>query len=190
MESTGPFEGVLSAARAGEGWALAELFRDLHPRVLRYLRTVSPDEAEDLTSDTWLDVVRALERFRGSEADLRALAFSIARTRVNEARDAAARRLLDEERLSAVTVTPDPATPASGDELEVTLAGLDTESALARILALPLDEAEIVLLRVLGGLSVAEVARTLEASQRKIRTLQRRALRRLADVTAEERTTS
>src|SRR5918911_2015030 len=104
MESTGPFERVLTAARAGEGWALAELFRDLHPRVLRYLRTVSPDEADDLTSDTWLDVVRALERFRGSEADLRALAFSIARTRVNEAREAAARRLLADERLSTVTV--------------------------------------------------------------------------------------
>jgi RNA polymerase sigma-70 factor, ECF subfamily len=188
MENPGPFERVLSAARAGEGWALAELFRDLHPRVLRYLRTVSPDEAEDLTSDTWLDVVRALERFRGGEADLRSLAFSIARTRVAESRDAAARRLLDQERMSQVTVTNDGAGQA--EDLEVTLAGLDTESALAKILALPMDEAEIVLLRVLGGLSVAEVARTLDASQRKVRTLQRRALRRLADVTAEERTTS
>jgi RNA polymerase sigma-70 factor, ECF subfamily len=189
METTGPFERVLAAARAGEGWALAELFRDLHPRVLRYLRTVSPDEAEDLTSDTWLDVVRALERFRGAEADLRALAFSIARTRVAEARDAAARRLLDTERISQVSVTHDDGAH-DGEDLEVTLAGLDTESALARVLTLPLDEAEIVLLRVLGALSVAEVARTLEASQRKVRTLQRRALRRLADVSAEERTTS
>jgi RNA polymerase sigma-70 factor (ECF subfamily) len=188
MESTGPFERVLAAARAGEGWALAELFRDLHPRVLRYLRTVSPDEADDLTSDTWLDVVRALERFRGSEADLRALAFSIARTRVAEARDAAARRLLEQERLADISVTRDDDRP--GDDIEMTLAGLDTESALARILALPLDEAEIVLLRVLGGLSVNEVARTLEASPRRVRTLQRRALRRLAAVTAEERTNS
>jgi RNA polymerase sigma-70 factor, ECF subfamily len=189
METPGPFERVLSAARAGEGWALAELFRDLHPRVLRYLRTVSPDEAEDLTSDTWLDVVRAIERFRGGEADLRALAFSIARTRVAESRDAAARRLLDEERMSQVTVTND-GSASEPEDLEVTLAGLDTESALAKILALPMDEAEIVLLRVLGGLSVTEIARTLDASQRKVRTLQRRALRRLADATAEERTTS
>jgi RNA polymerase sigma-70 factor (ECF subfamily) len=187
MESTAPFEEVLPAARAGEGWALAELFRDLHPRILRYLRTVSPDEADDLTSDTWLDVVRALERFRGSQADFRALAFSIARTRVAESRDAAARRLFEQERVDSVQVTDD---GVRGDDLEVALSGLDTELALARILALPLDEAEVVLLRVLGGLNVNEVARSLEASPRRVRSLQRRALRRLADVNSEEPSTT
>jgi len=42
------FEGALQAARAGADWALGALYRDLHPRVLRYLRAQDPAEAEDL----------------------------------------------------------------------------------------------------------------------------------------------
>jgi hypothetical protein len=42
------FESALQAARAGADWALGALYRDLHPRVLRYLRAQDPAEAEDL----------------------------------------------------------------------------------------------------------------------------------------------
>ena len=186
METSGPFERVLAAARRGEGWALAELFRDLHPRVLRYLATVAPDDAEDLTSDTWLDVVRALDRFRGSEADLRALAFSIARTRLAETRDAQARQLLERDGVAEV-VPPTMAREHLPKDFEPALGGLDTEQALARILSLPLEEAEVILLRVLGGLSAHEVARTLERSPREVRSLQQRGLTELARITSEER---
>ncbi len=54
------FPTILAAARAGEEWALAELYRDLHPRILRYLRALEPAEAEDLASEVWLDVARGL----------------------------------------------------------------------------------------------------------------------------------
>ncbi len=59
------FEETLAAARAGHGSALGELYREIHPRVFRYLRALEPSEAEDLASDVWLDLSGTL---RGSRA--------------------------------------------------------------------------------------------------------------------------
>jgi len=47
------FDGVLTAAQAGEEWAFSLLYRDLNPSVLRYLGAQAPGAAEDLASDTW-----------------------------------------------------------------------------------------------------------------------------------------
>jgi RNA polymerase sigma-70 factor (ECF subfamily) len=47
------------------------------------------------------------------------------------------------------------------------------------------DQAEVVLLRVLGGLPVAEVAKIVEKKPGTVRVLQHRALRRLASETSE-----
>lgn len=176
-----PFDRTLDAARAGEGWALAELFRDLHPRFLRYLGSLEPEEAEDLASDTWLDVARGLERFRGDEHDLRAFAFTIAR-----------RRLMDlwRTRTRRNTESVEPARleakgPVSDVEDEA-LAELGTQDALDRIIRLPAEQAEVVLLRVLAGLSVDEVAILLSKRPGTIRVIQHRALRRLAREASEE----
>jgi RNA polymerase sigma-70 factor (ECF subfamily) len=172
-----PFERTLAAARAGAGWALGELFRDLHPRLLRYFRSFDPRDSDGLASDTWLRVVRGLERFRGDERDLRAFAFTIARE-----------RLTDPSR-----PRPDgPGTNGSEDP-EVTgpvihlddpsLADLGTEAALARITLLPAEQAEVVLLRVVGGLSVDEVARVVDKRPGTVRLVQQAALSRLAQST-------
>src|SRR4029453_9983993 len=79
-------EAVLVAARRGEEWALTELYRDLYPRIVRYLRVIEPTEAEDVASDTGVEVVRGLGRFRGDDAGLRALSFTIARRRAKDLR--------------------------------------------------------------------------------------------------------
>ena len=186
MQNQDPFDRVLVAARAGEGWALAELFQDLHPRIRRYLSGYEPEDADDLTSDTWLDVVRALDRFRGDAAELRAFAFSIARTRLaefREAREHEARR----GAIDPVSVVTSPLPPSTPLDAVPGLAGLDTELALDRILALPAEDAEVILLRVLGGLSIQEVARTLDQPSRTVRAIQQRALLALAESMSTER---
>ena len=73
------FPQVLSAAARGDEEAFARLWHDLQPRVLRYFAVVSPAAAEDLASETWLGVVRGIERFRGTEPAFRAWVFTIAR---------------------------------------------------------------------------------------------------------------
>jgi RNA polymerase sigma-70 factor (ECF subfamily) len=57
---------------------------------------------------------------------------------------------------------------------------LDTQAALARIATLPPDQAEVVLLRVLGGLPTEQVAAIMDKPTGTIRVLQHRALQRLA----------
>ncbi len=169
------FTTILAAAQAGAEWALSELYRDLHPRVLRYMRALEPAEADDLASEIWLDVARGLERFEGDDGAFRAWAFTIARRRLVDLRRQRARR---------------PAVPTSmerlvehggiGDVEEEAMAGLTTETAVARIATLPPDQAEVVLLRILGGLSVREVAAITGRRPGTVRVLQHRALRRLA----------
>jgi len=184
-----PFDRILAAARAGEGWALAEVFRDLYPRIRRYLKGLAPHLADDVASDTWLDIVRALDRFRGELGDLRALAFSIARTRLNEMRESGAGASVDVEALEAVPSFRTPM-PAPAHDLEPALSALDTEAAVGHILALPGEQAEVILLRVLGGLSIDEVARTIGMPARTVRALERDALQQLAISTSQQATTS
>jgi RNA polymerase sigma-70 factor (ECF subfamily) len=169
------FESVLSGAQAGADWALTILYKDLHPRVLRYLATREPAEAEDLASEVWLDVAEGIGRFRGDEGGFRAWVFTIAR-----------RRLLDLHRRAAVRkAKPVPMELLGGDrgigDVEgEALASLEADAALALIAGLPPDQADVILLRVLGDLPVADVARIFGKRPGAVRALQHRALRNLA----------
>ena len=113
--------------------------------------------------------------FEGDEAHLRAWVFSIARRRVADHRRAASRRRTDpveSHRLDLV----DPRDPES-----VVVDGLSGEEAADFVVrTLPADQADVVLLRVLGGLDVAEVAHILGKKPGTIRVLQHRGLRTLA----------
>jgi RNA polymerase sigma-70 factor (ECF subfamily) len=177
------FESVLSGAQAGADWALTILYRDLHPRVLRYLSVREPAEAEDLASEVWLDVAEGIGRFRGDEDGFRAWVFTIAR-----------RRLLDLRRRASVRrEKPVPldlrGDRGIGDAEGEALASLEADAAAAMIATLPPDQGDVVLLRVIGDLSVAEVARILGKRPGAIRALQHRALRNLARIVSREAVT-
>jgi RNA polymerase sigma-70 factor, ECF subfamily len=178
------FQTTLKAARAGAGWALAELYRELHPRILRYLRVMEPAEHEDLAADVWLETSDALERFEGDETGLRALAFTIARRRALDLQRRRARRAtrsVPEEDLIASAEAGD----VEGEAMEA----LSTDAALRRISRLPPDQAQVILLRVLADLPVAEVAAILDKRPGAVRALQHRAVRRLARDTSREAVT-
>jgi RNA polymerase sigma-70 factor, ECF subfamily len=169
------FPQVLEAARVGEDWAIAALYRDLHPRVMAYLRHRCRDEAEDVAQETWMDVARALVRFQGTEDEFRRLVFVIAKRRsIDHARRSAARP-------SDATADEVLALHQLGDAEVDVLDRLTAQEAVSTISdLLPPDQAEIVLLRVLGGFSAEEVAVMLDRRPGTIRALQHRALRRLA----------
>jgi RNA polymerase sigma-70 factor (ECF subfamily) len=67
-----------------------------------------------------------------------------------------------------------------GNAEQEAMTALTTEAAIARIATLPSNQAEVVLLRVLAGLSVREVAAIVGKRPGTVRVLQHRALRRLA----------
>jgi RNA polymerase sigma-70 factor (ECF subfamily) len=178
MSSEDEFQGRLVAAREGSESALTELYRALYPRIVAYLRAVEPADGDDLACDTWLDVARGLARFRGDERALRAWAFTIAKRRVSDLRRRRVRKRF-------VPTPPDLLAEAGGvgDAEEEAFASLGTDWAFALITwSLPRDQAEVVLLGVLGDLGTNEVARIVGKRPGTVRVMQHRALRRLARV--------
>jgi RNA polymerase sigma-70 factor (ECF subfamily) len=169
-----PFGVVLEAAQRGDEQAFAVLWRDLHPAVLRYLRVAVADAAEDVAAEAWLSVIRRLREFRGDEQGFRAWVFTAARHRAVDWQRQGARRQ-GERPLDEIADRPAPDDPAAAAvEIE------STRAALAMIAELPRDQAEVVALRVVGGLDVAEVARIVGKRPGAVRVLAHRGLRRLA----------
>jgi RNA polymerase sigma-70 factor (ECF subfamily) len=74
--------------------------------------------------------------------------------------------------------SPSGRTEAPEDETIAHLRGEDAARRIAELL--PAEQAEIVLLRIVGGFSVDEVARVVGRPPGTVRVLQHRALRRLA----------
>ncbi len=178
------FEGVLDEAKRGSAAALGALYRRLYPSVLAYLRARSPGEAEDLASDVFVNVAEALHRFEGDESAFRGWVFTIARRRAIDAGRRRARRATDPVPTDALAEVPDGDDPAAE-----AAAQLDSASALAVVRRLPDRQADVVMLRVVAGLSVAETAKALRTRPGTVRVLQHRALRRLAELVDDPRHT-
>lgn len=170
------FPAVLAAAQRGDERAFAVLWRDLQPAVLRYLRVAAPGAAEDLAADTWMSIIRGLDRFRGDESGFRALVFTAARHRALDWRRQASRTPF-----TAVPVGTVEDRPAPDDPAEAVLEAQSTRAALALIAELPRSQAEVVALRMVAGLDVAQVAGIVGKRPGAVRTLTHRGLRRLAE---------
>jgi RNA polymerase sigma-70 factor (ECF subfamily) len=169
------FESVLEAARAGAAWALGALYTDLHPRVLRYLWANEPAEGEDLASEVWIDVASGLARFKGREHDFHRWVFTIARRRMIDLRRRRGRRRTDPAATEVLE-----AHSAFGNVESEAMTNLATATALGRLAVLSRDQAEVLLLRILGGLSVKEVAAIMGKRPGTVKVLQHRALAKLA----------
>jgi RNA polymerase sigma-70 factor, ECF subfamily len=169
------FPDYLAAAQGGDEQAFAVLWRDLQPAVLRYFQVAAAEAAEDLAADTWVSVIGGLGRFRGDERAFRAWVFTVARHRAIDSRRQAARRLT-----SSVPAEQLAERAAPDDPVAQVLEAQSTRAALVLLAELPPDQAEVVALRVLGGLDVAEVARIVSKPSGTVRVLAHRGLRRLA----------
>lgn len=169
------FEGVLGAARQGEEWGFALLFREFNPRLLRYFASRVPAQAEDLAAETWVGAARQVRSFQGEERAFGAWLFTIAHHRLVQHRRDEARRPIPDSR----AVPPEDR--ASVDVETEVLNQIGTQQAARAIAAaLTADQAEVLLLRVLGGLEVEQVARITGKRPGTVRALQHKALRKLA----------
>ena len=167
---------ALSAAARGDSGAFATLWWSLQPAVLRYLRVIVGEAAEDVASETWLQAARDLRGFSGPPAAFRVWLFTIARHRAIDDRRRARRRpeephVLGDQDVAAVQ--PD----VAYDVIQRS----GTDWALGVIASLPKDQAEAVMLRVVAGLDVAQTAQVLGKRAGAVRIAAMRGLRRLAD---------
>ncbi|HEY2277007.1 MAG TPA: RNA polymerase sigma factor [Streptosporangiaceae bacterium] len=160
--------------------AFSELWRDANPALLRYLRVIAPETAEDIAADTWVQVVRGLGAFRGDEAAWRAWLFTIARHRaIDEGRRRSRRPVVSVPEVADVT------SPDNPDPADLVLEKLSTRAAVALIATLPRLQAEVILLRVVAGLDTPTVARLVGRSPGAVRVAAHRGLRQLAATLAE-----
>ena len=174
------FEAVLRAAQGGSEAAFSQLWRDGNPALLRYLRVIVPEAAEDVASDTWVQVVRGLANFRGDERAWRAWLFTTARRRViDEGRRRTRRPTTPLADLAPARL------PVSEDAADVAIEHLGTQSALALVAELPALQGEVVMLRVVAGLDNETVARLVGRSPGAVRVAAHRGLRRLAQILTE-----
>lgn len=186
MGTIDDFVHILADAKQGDDRAVAVIFDAYQPVLLRYLRWQEPDAADDLAGETWLAVAQGIGAFEGDEASLRAWLFTIARRRLVDHRRRGARRRTRPEPDSFFSDRSGSGDP--GDPGALRLGRSSPDEALARLTAgLPREQAEIVALRVLGDLSIAEIAEILGKRPGAVRVAQHRALRRLAStLTADQ----
>ena len=165
----------MRAAACGDETAFARLWRDGQPPLLRYLRVITSEGAEDVASEVWLEVSRGLPKFRGGEGEFRRWLFTTARRRVIDLRRYTARH--------PMLVTSDPRDldrAAPSDTAAMALERMSTEAALELIGNLPREQAEIIVLRVIAGLDATQVARIIGKRPGAVRVAAHRGLRALA----------
>ncbi|HXS61782.1 MAG TPA: RNA polymerase sigma factor [Streptosporangiaceae bacterium] len=170
------FSELVTRAQRGDSEAFRALYRDTQPRILRYLRALVADDAEDIASETWLNVARDLHAFHGDDDHFRGWVTTIARNRALDHKRSASRRLytipVPAEDLAGLAASDDTATCA--------IDAVATTNALRLIATLPRDQAEAVLLRAVVGLQATTAAEVLGKRPGAVRTAAYRGLRTLA----------
>lgn len=190
--TAGRVEGVLGddaeltaavlAAQDGDEDAFRAVYRAVQPRLLGYIRTLVGDpDAEDVASESWLQIARDLDRFSGDADRFRGWAARIARNRSLDHLRMRNRRPAiggDETELTGK--------PADADTAGEAIEALATGRTMALIAQLPQDQAEAVVLRVVVGLDAKSAAQTLGKRPGAVRTAAHRGLKRLAELVGAE----
>jgi len=174
------FSAVLSAAQRGDEVAYSRLWRDANPPLLRYLRVVTSGDPDDIAAETWASIVRGLRRFRGDESGWRAWLFATARRRaIDDGRRRSRERDIPVDDISDL-VGLEALVQPSGDPADLVLAQLALDEALQAIRGLPPLQAEVLVLRIVAGLSTETVAALTGSTPGAVRVAAHRGLKRLA----------
>jgi RNA polymerase sigma-70 factor (ECF subfamily) len=163
------FDSILASAQTGDPRAFDALVRWLERPLLGFTRAQGARDPEDLVNEALVRVFRGIGRFDGNAAQFRAWVFRIARNLVIDAH----RRSQRSGRLELTATGEVPDLPALPE-----ISPLEQAERIAAMLAvLTTEQREVLLLRVLGGLSVEETAAVIGKRQGAVRALQHRALR-------------
>ena len=174
------FSGALAAARTGADWAWAELYRDLAPAILGYFRAHGAAEAEDLTSEVFIAIVRNLASFEGNEDQFRSWVFVIVHRRLQDHRRSLTRHQVDPlpterlERRSNVDV--------EGEALDA----ISTARVKRTFAQLSEDQRDVLTLRIIAELSLDETATILRKSTGAVKSLQHRALQNVVKILSDQ----
>jgi RNA polymerase sigma-70 factor (ECF subfamily) len=176
---------LTSLAVRGQPAAIESLLEQIRPMVVRYCRarlsriTGHYQVADDVAQEVCIAVLSALPRYQDMGRPFASFVFGIASHKVADAMRNASRLAIPTEDL------PDGPDDHPGPE-ETVVAYIEAERARALLARLPSHQRELLVLRVLAGLSAAETGNTLGMSPGAVRVAQHRALARLRVIALEE----
>jgi RNA polymerase sigma-70 factor (ECF subfamily) len=172
-------DAVVAEAVAGNRDALREVLETIRPIVVRYCRArVGTTErsglsADDIAQEVCLAAITALPRYKDQGRPFLAFVYGIAAHKVADAHRAAARNRSD-----PTDVVPERFSMEAGPEQFA----IESESAarMNKLLeVLPEKQREILILRVVVGMSAEETAEAVGSTAGAVRVAQHRALARL-----------
>jgi RNA polymerase sigma-70 factor, ECF subfamily len=176
---------LTAQAVRGQPAAIESLLEQIRPMVVRYcrarLRQISGHYhvADDVAQEVCIAVLSALPRYRDMGRPFASFVFGIASHKVADAMRNAARLAIPTEDL------PDGPDNRPGPE-ETVVAYIEAERARALLARLPLHQRELLVLRVLTGMSAEETGHALGMSPGAVRVAQHRALARLRAIAEKE----
>ncbi len=165
------FDQLIALARDGNEDAWSEIWAELSPPVLGYLRGSRAPDPEDALAETFLQVARDVARFEGDWDRFRSWVFTIAHHRLIDARRRDQRRPVE-----LVAEPPEPTGPPASDAAQEALERIGNEETQRLLAALSPDQRAVVLLRIIGDLSLQQVAEALGKRVGAVKQLQRRGL--------------
>ncbi len=173
---------LVDLAKGGDGEAFGQLYDHYVSGVFRfiYYRVGSKQLAEDLTSETFVRGLRAIQRFNWQGKDFGAWLTTIARNLVADHFKSSRARL----EIVSETIPESKETIASPEQ-EV-LALISNEMLFEAINSLPKEQRDCILMRFIQGMSIAQTAAVLGRSEGAIKQLQLRAVRSLAKTMPED----
>jgi RNA polymerase sigma-70 factor, ECF subfamily len=177
---------LVARAMAGDRGAVEDVLSIIRPLVVRYCRARlgrldrSSVSADDVAQEVCLAVLTALPGYRVQGRPFLAFVYGIASHKVIDAHRSATRN-----RAEPVADLPDAAESSDGPEQRALRVELSVE--LGRLLdTLPEKQREILVLRVVVGLSAEETADAVGSTPGAVRVAQHRALTRLRRSMPEE----
>ena len=177
-----PLDDLVEGVRRGDRDAIAAVYLEVGPVLRGFLRRRVPhgEVADDLVEQTFIELIEGADRIRGDGSALRAWLFRAARNNLYDWAKRADRRSDHELTPGRADALPD----GAADPAELALGSMVDPDLLAAFGRLTADQREVLELRLLAELSLAEVAEITGRSVGAVKLLQHRAVRRLADLLA------
>jgi RNA polymerase sigma factor (sigma-70 family) len=170
---------LVERAKRGDAVAWNELYRSLAPAVAGYFGLRGARDPDDLTSETFVAVFRNIGTFRGSIEAFRSWVFVIAHRRLIDDRRARGRR---PESRSLADVSLQARDDVESDAAAV-MSVADVKALCGR---LAVDQADVLILRILGDLTIEQIAEVMGKSPGAVKQLQRRGLDGLRRLTKSQ----
>ena len=164
---------AVEAAKRGESEALSALYEHYFPKVYRFVasRLSTNEDAEDVTEEIFLRIIDGIGSFTWRGFPFGAWVFRIARNEVVSH--------VRRQKTRATTELTDSTPVYAPDDTEAVLTQLTFESVRGAMAGLPDAQRQVVELRFVAGLSVAETAATLNKTENNVKVLQHKAIAKL-----------